>query len=469
MVELNGQEAPNPEVVIVGAGIAGLGCAGTLVLEGHDTLLIAETPEVGWNLRPVEVEGNRGYVQHPVWQISAGGGWWYNLAREIGADVTFHVAPPVDLTARGSGKIDKLPTCASATAMAGVFASLSPIPLDDVLPEFERVLATALAIPYDELTRMDQVPISTWLEEQEVNPILAHGILTFAANLCETTVDVAREHMSVFAVWGMTRSLMCGEGPLVNPEPDPWNGLAKPLAEAIERRGGIIQRSSKVARVLVEDGRATGVELADGGEVRANTVVLATGTSRVAKLLESPSAEVQAAIDHARELHGEDVCTYTVLGKPVSGIETYTAITGPDGSNLALLFPMHELAPAHCVPGKQFIAAQAFYTPEEYEAIGGREGAVEQLNELQEEMFPGFRGAAEAQHVQRHRHHWMTQFTHGPRLPERDPATDGLWFAGDGSRPIAGVAVEAAASAGVLRGRAIAAALRETKTAVATA
>ena len=63
VTELNGQEGANPEVVVVGAGIAGLACAGTLVLEGHDTLLIAETPEVGWNLRPVEVEGNRGYVQ----------------------------------------------------------------------------------------------------------------------------------------------------------------------------------------------------------------------------------------------------------------------------------------------------------------------------------------------------------------------------------------------------------------------
>ena len=433
MTELNGQEGANPEVVVVGAGIAGLACAGTLVLEGHDTLLIAETPEVGWNLRPVEVEGNRGYVQHPVWQISAGGGWWYNLAREIGADVRFHVAPPVDLTVRGSGKIDKLPTCASATAMAGVFASLSPIPLDDVLPEFERVLETALAIPYDELTRMDQVPISAWLEEQDVNPILAYGILTFAANLCETTVDVAREHMSVFAVWGMVRSLMCGEGPLVCPEPDPWNGLAKPLGAAIERRGGTIWRESKVGRVLVEDERATGVELADGRQVRADTVVMATGTSRVPKLLESPSADVQAAIEHAKRLAGEDVCTYTVLGEPLTDIKTYTAITGPDGSNLALLFPMHELAPEHVVPGKQFLAAQAFYSPEEYAEVGGRDGAVQQLNELQEEMFPGFGDAAEAQHVQRHRHHWMTQFTHGPRLPERDPETDGLWFAGDGS------------------------------------
>ena len=72
------------DVVVVGAGMAGLCCAATLVNRGMNTLLIAETPEVAWNIRAVDVEGNKGYVQHPMWSVAWGGGSWYRVAREIG-------------------------------------------------------------------------------------------------------------------------------------------------------------------------------------------------------------------------------------------------------------------------------------------------------------------------------------------------------------------------------------------------
>jgi phytoene dehydrogenase-like protein len=443
------------DVIVVGAGIAGLCCAATLVAGGVRTLLVAETPEVAWNLRAVDVAGNKGYVQHPMWSVAWGGGWWYGAAREIGAHVTFHVAPPVDLTVFGSGVVNEVPICTSAQAMTDLFATMSPIPLDDLRPEFERVIGAALAIPYPELIALDSYPISRWLAEQGADPVLQALVMTFVANVCETTMAIATEHISVFGAWGMVRSLVCGEGPVVCPDPDPWHGLAKPLADAIEARGGTIRRGRKVSRVIVEDGRATGVELADGTGVRAGAVALATGTSRIPALLDAPHPEVAAAIEHARALAGEDVCTYTLLREPVADIKTYTMVSDEFGGNMAFLFPMHNLAPKHTTPGKQFLAAQAFYTPEGYAEIGERDGAVQRLNEIQEKLFPGFGAATEVQRVQRHRHHWIGPLLHGPRLPSRDPEIAGLWYAGDGSRPVGGLGVEAAASAGVLRARAI--------------
>jgi hypothetical protein len=81
---------------------------------------------------------------------------------------------------------------------------------------------------------------------------------------------------------------------------------------------------------------------------------------------------------------------------------------------------------------------------------------VKRLNQICEELFPGFTEATEVQTTQRHRHHWIGPLLHGPRLPSRDPEINGLWFSGDGSRPVAGLGVEAASSAGLLRGNAIA-------------
>jgi phytoene dehydrogenase-like protein len=121
---------------------------------------------------------------------------------------------------------------------------------------------------------------------------------------------------------------------------------------------------------------------------------------------------------------------------------------------------MHNLAPWTIQPGKQYVVALSFHTIDQFEALGGESAAVERLTQLQEELFPGFREATEAVEYQRHRHFWMNPMTHGPKLPSRSTTIGGLWFAGDGSVPIAGIGVEAAASAGVLRARQIAEALR---------
>ncbi|MCP4426566.1 MAG: NAD(P)/FAD-dependent oxidoreductase [Chloroflexi bacterium] len=49
--------------------------------------------------------------------------------------------------------------------------------------------------------------------------------------------------------------------------------LAEALASAAQKNGAEIRTSSPVARILLEDGRAVGVALADGTEIRADVVV----------------------------------------------------------------------------------------------------------------------------------------------------------------------------------------------------
>src|SRR5438309_1799748 len=58
------------EAIVVGGGTAGAVCAATLALRGVHTLLIAETAQLGHNLRSVEVDGHRGATQHPWWHIA---------------------------------------------------------------------------------------------------------------------------------------------------------------------------------------------------------------------------------------------------------------------------------------------------------------------------------------------------------------------------------------------------------------
>ena len=60
---------------------------------------------------------------------------------------------------------------------------LSPLPLDELRPEMERVFGAALAIPYQELVRMQHVSMGEWLEEQRADALVTMMLLALAAGL----------------------------------------------------------------------------------------------------------------------------------------------------------------------------------------------------------------------------------------------------------------------------------------------
>ena len=55
--------------------------------------------------------------------------------------------------------------------------------------------------------------------------------------------------------------------------------ILRALREHLRARGGTVRFSADVAALLVHEGRATGVRLASGEELRADHVVLAVGHS----------------------------------------------------------------------------------------------------------------------------------------------------------------------------------------------
>jgi choline dehydrogenase-like flavoprotein len=94
------------DVIVVGAGMAGLACAAELTLRGKRPLLICETKEVAQTLHTVWVDGNRGLMHHPSIQTGWGGGWWNHLVRQLDIDVNVtHFCATLDATVRGSGVI----------------------------------------------------------------------------------------------------------------------------------------------------------------------------------------------------------------------------------------------------------------------------------------------------------------------------------------------------------------------------
>jgi phytoene dehydrogenase-like protein len=449
------------DVVVVGAGMAGLCCAATLVAEGVSVTLVCETPEVGWALRSVRLgAGSRGFVQHPMYQPGLGGGSWYTAARSLNAPVSFHVSPPLHLFNKDAGTTAELRSCVSAAAILDVFADIAPIPIDDQRAGLERVVRKALDLSWEELAALQRTPLSEWMESEGGDPVLAMVMYVLAANITETTPQVAAEHLSVYGVMAMLRGLVCGEAFVTAPSPDPWDGLLVPLGKGLDANGCQVRRGSKVDHVIIENGRAVGVSLQNGDEVRGKAVALAVGNPRIPKLLEKVPDEVSTPLDYAAQLLGHDACTYSLLDQPVVPLRNMTMVADAMGNNLAYLFPMQAIAPDSTEPGKFLLAAQAQFSNEEYAAIGGHDGAIKKLLDLQEELYPGFNDATIERKEQTHKHHWLNPLTHGPKLPAQSAQYPGLYFAGDGSTPILGIGVEGAGQAGAIRAHQIAADLR---------
>ena len=98
--------------------------------------------------------------------------------------------------------------------------------------------------------------------------------------------------------------------------------IAAAIAPAIERAGGAIVVSADVEEILVERGRATGVRIAGGREVRARTVVSDAGAALTFGTLLPPATAAEFhLLDDLRGLESSmsHLCLYVGMNGPASG------------------------------------------------------------------------------------------------------------------------------------------------------
>jgi phytoene dehydrogenase-like protein len=444
------------DVAVVGAGMAGICCAAELIRNGADVVLIAETPEVAWNIRTKDVEGNIGWMQHPVWNGAWGGGWWYELARDLDVSVEFEFTPPINLILHGEGgptQVHPLPFNSSAKGIVDTIDQMSPIPIDSMRDELLEIVRAGLKIEYRELQRMADLPLMKWLDDRGASDGIKLLLAALSGAWLFTTPENGADQISVFGLFGAIRIMQCAEAPVVTIVPDPWSGLALPLAAKIEELGGTILRGARVSEILIDDGRAHGVLLADGRRINADDIAIATGASRVGHIVPNPPAEIRAALDQAAltKLHEMDL--FAVLNNPVITVDSYTMVMDYAMNFTLYLSPLHSLGPWSTKEGKQFIIVEAIQPQGEFEKRGGRDGVLKQIEQVLEELFPGYMDAVEARDVLFHRHTWQSSMTHGPKLPRQSKDIDKLWFVGDGSSPIVSIGIENASGAGIMGAR----------------
>lgn len=445
------------DVVVIGAGLAGLCCAGEFVAQGRRPLLICETREVGAVFRVHKLgTNNSAFLQHVTWQQSWGGGWWFDLARRLNIPLQLNHGLDWEVSLVGLDTKLQLKVSPTARAMTDTLCSVLPVPDRAAL---ERILAAALAIPYEELLEMHDVRLSDWLLEQGADDATTFVILTLAGIATELSVEMTREHTSVLGGFGVLRLLMAGEGSLPMIYPSLREGLCMPLADAIDAGGGEVRRRSKVERVLIDNGRVVGVQFVDGSRLECSIVAMATGTPRIAEIIDPVPPEVAAPLDYLRQVDLQDFNQFRLLREPLAPPNMATVLFDPPTMSWQLCtLSITEAAPWTTEPGKQVVLVHISYSKQQIDEIGGPDAVYELMTKTANEMIPGLEEATEDMVQMGNRHHWFAPTCIGPKLPRLSPSVAGLYYVGDGSRPSGGVWTEAAASCGILGARDIMAA-----------
>ena len=262
------------DVIVIGAGLAGLRCAGLLAADGLDVVVLEAADAVGGRQRTDVVDGfrlDRGFqVLNPAYPA---------LRRSVDLDALALRSFPVGVRVRTADGIAELrhpvrhPLSIAATLRSGLVNARDAVAL-------ARWAAPGLVLPLSRLARNDVSLREGWDAAGLRGPLRTAVLEPFLAGVLAERGD---ETSNAFAQL-LVRYFALGRPAL------PAHGVAavpEQLAAHARDAGADIRLSARVDRVSV-GGEGRVVEVADGDPVRAARVVVAVGPDAVADLTDLP-------------------------------------------------------------------------------------------------------------------------------------------------------------------------------------
>jgi 15-cis-phytoene desaturase len=268
----NRESGKSLEVVVVGAGLAGLATGALLAHRGAKVTLFERRPVLGGRALVVKQEGfTLNYGLHYI--VGGYASPHYRILQQIGK---LDAAPlaPVD-----SRKLFRM--------RGGQLYHVPSTPTDMLTTKLLSVGSKlALAKAFLPLMTADpetlwHIPVGEWLDDITSEPTLRSFLLDLCGPL---SFEPEPELLSAAHFLLVVRPLLMPKGPLALYPVGGWIGMFEAFKACIEEHGGQVHLKSTVKRLEIQDGKLLGV-WADGELVRADRVVLGLPPSELNDLL----------------------------------------------------------------------------------------------------------------------------------------------------------------------------------------
>ena len=299
---LRSERGANHDAVVVGSGINSLACAALLARRGWSVLVLERENELGGAIRTAELT-EPGHLHdvfsawHPLW---VGGAAHAELGAELaerGLEYVNTDLPTATLFPDGEAAFLLRSTEANAQELGPEWPG--------VVESFAANADLAFGVLGTELWSRDGLKLGL----RAYRRLGRRGLVEFAGTVLSSSRDwltstfASERAHGLLAPWVLHTGLgpdaaasgfmtqVIGFAVQEGGMPIPRGGgarLVDALVRLIEDRGGVCETGRDVDRVLVEDGRARGVRLAGGEELRARRAVIAnvTPTQLYGRLLE---------------------------------------------------------------------------------------------------------------------------------------------------------------------------------------
>lgn len=277
------------DVVVVGAGLAGLSCAFELSCRGRGVLLLEAGPVVGGRTSSWEQDGMM--VESGLHRVLGFYRAFPDLVHraDVVLDATVFWEDEVEIRlpdGRGNGVFGAAPLYRPIRTLTGVLGNLDLLSLTDRL-SLVPFLTAGLLEYFTDPSGLDRVSVRDKARSLGVTENAIESLLT---PLTSGLYFLPPERYSSYAFFGVVgpylapdRLLGVRVGAFVGGMTDV---MAAPIARAIVRRGGEVRTRAPVTRLLTGGGDAvTGVEVGGRERIEARQVVLAASLAPAQRLV----------------------------------------------------------------------------------------------------------------------------------------------------------------------------------------
>ena len=410
------------DVVVIGAGMGGLCSAALLTSSGYATLVVDKLPFVGGRASSVKYKGftlptGALYVET--------GGVVEKLFKEVGAPFAVR-SFPMQLCFRMGGRDYLMPQKGGLRDLMSHFA-------DD--RETAAVL-TAIRRAFAWQEPSMAISIRDWLLQHTQNEKLLSIFRGLVNYQCVNFRDMPAGEF--------IRQLKFGTGATAGAHPQGFLALMQELVSVIESGGGRVWTSTRVKRILVQDGASRGIVVERNGsdlEIAAGAVISSAGPHATVDMAGSGNFEngyLKELQEKVRPL--AYVCVEVSSERPL--VDFPGVMVVPEGRRQMTMMCTSLAYPEYAPPGKHLL--QAWAAPDSSFQSLNTTAEVDTIVGDLKEAIPGFDSRAEILHVSYWQKDWPMYRALPGALTQKTPI-ENLYNVGDGVAPLVPLGLPACA------------------------